>query len=306
VTAGRGALRLRGTTRVVGVMGWPVSHSLSPVIHNAAFAALDLDWAYVPLPTPPGRVAEALAGLRALGVAGANVTMPHKTEIAGLIEEATEDAVRLRAVNTLAVGVEVITGHNTDAPGFERFVVRDAGFDPAGRSALLFGAGGAARAVALALARAGLARLTVALREPARAEQVAGVLDGFATEMVAVAFDRAGDAEADLIVNATPLGGRGEVLPIPHVGPETVAVDLIYRPTLTPLQTAVRRGGGSAFGGMGLLLEQAALSFELWTGQPAPMDVMSAAALAAAVDASEPAAPGDGDGGTSSEGPAGP
>jgi shikimate dehydrogenase len=272
--------RSRGPTRVVGVIGWPVEHSLSPAIHNAAFAALGMSWVYVPLPVPPGRVAEALGGLLALGLAGANVTMPHKTEVAELIEQRSEDAARLRAVNTIVIGPDGLSGHNTDAPGFDRFVRRDAGFDPAGKSALLFGAGGAARACALALARGGLADVTVALRDPARARELRETLEGLDTRLSVVSFDDAAGRGVDLILNATPLGAHGEELPLPPLGPEVLAVDLLYRPAVTPLQTAARAAGGSAFGGLGLLLHQAALSFELWTGQPAPLDVMSAAALA--------------------------
>jgi shikimate dehydrogenase len=269
------------------VIGWPVGHSLSPAIHNAAFAALGMDWLYVPLPVPPGRVGEALSGLGALGFVGANVTMPHKTEIAERIEALSEDAGRLRAVNTIVVGAEGLSGHNTDAPGFDRFLRRDAGFDPAGRSALLFGAGGAARACALSLARSGLATLTVALRDPARAGALRGTLEGFGTRLAVVPFGRAVDAPVDLIVNATPLGGRGEPLPLPPLQPGVLAIDLLYRPSLTPLQAAARAAGGAAFGGLGLLLHQAALSFELWTAQPAPLAVMSAAALGEVAPAGE-------------------
>jgi shikimate dehydrogenase len=271
--------RLTGSTRVVGVIGWPVAHSLSPPIHNAAFLALGLDWVYVPLPVPPGRVAQALEGLVALGLAGANVTMPHKTEIAELLDDLSEDARLLRAVNTIVVGTGGPAGENTDAPGFERFLRLDAAFDATGRNALLLGAGGAARACALALARGGLARLTVAVREPGRAEALRRTLDGLRTEVAVVPFGSAADARCDLVVNATPLGVAGEELPLPPLGPDVVAVDLLTRPPRTSLVAAAYAAGAPAFGGVGLLLHQAALSFELWTGRPAPLDVMSAAAL---------------------------
>lgn len=277
---GRLRTRVGGSTRVVGVIGWPVEHSLSPVIHNTAFIALDMDWVYVPMAVPPGSVPAALEGLSALGMVGANVTMPHKTEVAELIEDLSEDARRLRAVNTVVLGPDGPAGHNTDAPGFDRFLRRDAGFDPEGRSALIFGAGGAARACALALARAGLARLTVALRDPDRAAQVRTTLDGLATQVDVVEFLRAASTEADLVVNATPLGLHGEELPIPAVGSQSLVVDLLYRPATTPMQVRAREAGAAAFGGLGLLLHQAALSFELWTGREPPLEAMSAAALA--------------------------
>jgi shikimate dehydrogenase len=274
-------LRIGGATRVAAVLGWPVAHSLSPVIHNAAFAALEMDWTYVALPVAPGVVPAAVAGLRALGFAGANVTMPHKEAVADSMDELTDDAERLRAVNTIEVRGDRLVGHNTDAPGFARFLERDAGFDPAGKTALLFGAGGAARACALAVARAGLTRIVVALREPARAEPLAAALDGLSTEVDVIWFDDAGGAPADLVVNATPLGAHGEDLPLPKLAADGLFVDLLYRPAVTPAHQAARAAGAQAVGGLGLLLNQAALSFEVWTGRPAPLEVMSAAAVAA-------------------------
>jgi shikimate dehydrogenase len=273
---------VRGTTRLAGVIGWPVTGSLSPPIHNAAFAALGLDWAYVPLAVPPGGLADALAGLPALGFSGANVTMPHKTESAERIEHLSEDAERLRAVNTIAVGAGGLSGHNSDAPGFDRFLRKEAAFDPAGGDGLIFGAGGAARACALALARGGLARLCVAARDPAGAEPgLHRALEGIGTKAAVVPFDSAADLRVSLVVNATPLGTAGEALPLPPVDGSVLVVDLNYRPAVTPLLATAKRQGARAFGGIGLLLHQAAISFELWTGQPAPMTEMSAAALAA-------------------------
>jgi shikimate dehydrogenase len=170
-------------------------------------------------------------------------------------------------------------GHDTDVVGFDRFLRLDAGFEPAERSALIFGAGGAARACALALARDGLGSLTVAVRELSRADELRGSLEGFETELSVVAFDGASEHRFDLVLNATPLGAHGEDLPALMLGPGTLVVDLLYTPILTPIQVAARAAGGRAFGGLGLLLNQAALSFELWTGQQPPLDVMSAAAL---------------------------
>ena len=274
------ARRVTGETRTVGVIGWPVEHSLSPAIHNAAFAALGLDWIDVPMPVEPGRLPQAIWGLRALGFVGANVTMPHKTEATELMDAATSDAERLRAVNTIAVEEGNLVGHNTDGPGFERFLHRDVGFEAGGSHAVVFGAGGAARAVALALARAGVARVTVAARDPKRAQPLVDLVIDEGVDADAVAFEAAAPGGAGLIVNATPLGRRGERLHLPPLGPETVAVDLLY-PEVTPLQEAVTAAGGRAFGGLGLLLHQAALSFELWTGREAPLEAMRAAAQAA-------------------------
>jgi shikimate dehydrogenase len=278
------AARIGGRTRLAGVIGWPVSGSLSPVIHNAAFAALGLDWAYLPLAVPPGRVAEAVAGLGALGFAGANVTMPYKTEVAHAVERLSEDARLLDAVNTVVVAADGIEGANTDAPGFERFLRSDAGFDPSGRRALVFGAGGAARACALALGRAGLAELVVAIREPERGISLARLGRELSVELRVIPLADAERERVDLVVNATPLGRTGERLPHPPLHDGVLVVDLLYRPAATPLLLTARDAGAAAYGGLGLLLHQAALSFELWTGQEPPMPVMSAAALAELTD----------------------
>jgi shikimate dehydrogenase len=261
------------------VIGWPVEHSLSPAIHNAAFEALGMDWVYVPLAVPPARIAEAIDGLPALGFAGANVTMPHKTRAAELVATSSDDARALRAVNTIVVGADGISGHNTDALGFEGFLREDAGFDPSGLSALVFGAGGAARACALTLARAGVSSLAVAVRDPSRAEALSAMIQDSDTPVRVLAFDEAGREDPDVVVNATPLGANGERLPLPRLGPGSLVVDLLYRPSATPFQREAREAGAAVFGGLGLLLRQAALSFELWTGQNPPLDVMSAAAL---------------------------
>ena len=271
--------RVRGSTRKVGVIGWPIEHTLSPVIHNAAFVALGMDWVYVPLAVATARLPAALDGLGALGFAGANVTMPHKTRAAELVPDLSHDARLLRAVNTIVVGTDGLAGHNTDALGFERFLREDTGFDPSGRAALLFGAGGGARACALALSRGGLAELSVAVREPSRGEDLRATLEGTGTALRVVSIDDVSEVHAGLIVNATPLGVHGERLPLPSLVPGVVGVDLLYRPSATPFQAEIREGGGSVFGGLGLLLHQAAISFELWTGQTPPLSVMSAAAL---------------------------
>lgn len=265
-------------TRVAGVVGWPIEHSLSPTIHNAAYRSAGLDWVYVAFGVPEGELEMAVRGLRSAGVVGINVTMPHKEAAAGAATVLSEDAERLRAANVLTLGDE-ITGDNTDCLGFERFLADDPGFDPAGRSAVVFGAGGAARACALALARGGLERLAVAVRDASRAAPVEAAVDGLGTKVEVVDF-AAAVAGFDLVVNATPLGQEGEPVPAEGLGPGQIVVDLVYRPAITPLMAAAREAGAQAFGGLGLLLHQAALTFELWTGQVAPMPEMSAAALA--------------------------
>jgi shikimate dehydrogenase len=182
-------------------------------------------------------------------------------------------------VNTIVVGAGGLVGHNTDAPGFDLFLRRDAGFDPQGKTALIFGAGGAARACALALARGGLSTLVVAVRDPSRGDMLRAALDDQSLTVRVVSFEAAGETEAELVVNATPVGAAGEELPLPALGAGAAVVDLLYRPVVTPLLVKAKAAGAAAFGGLGLLLRQAALSFQLWTARKAPLSVMSAAAL---------------------------
>ena len=262
-----------------GVIGWPVTYSLSPAIHEAAFRALGINWRYLHLPVPPGALREAMTKLRSERYAGANVTIPHKTQAAGIATPLSEDAARLNAVNTLVSSGETLAGENTDAPGFANFLARDADWDPSGRSALLYGAGGAARACVLALARAGLASLVVAVRETGRAERLLRLAASLGLEAEAVPFAEAAGRPFDLVANATPVGRGGESLPLPKLGPEVLVVDLIYRPAKTAMLEAAREAGAPAFGGLGLLVHQAALSFELFTGAPAPLQIMREAAL---------------------------
>ena len=265
-----------------GVIGWPVTYSLSPVIHEAAFRALGTNWRYLHLPVPPGALREAINRLASDGYAGANVTIPHKTQAAGIATPLSEDAARLKAVNTLVLADAsdgTLAGYNTDAPGFANFLARDADWDPSGRSALIYGAGGAARACVLALARGGLASLVVAVRETSRAERLLHLAASLGVSTETVMFGAALGRSCDLVLNATPVGRGGENLPLPKLGPKVLVVDLIYRPTPTALLEAARGAGAPAFGGLGLLVHQAALSFELFTGAPAPLEIMREAAL---------------------------
>ncbi|RMF36538.1 MAG: shikimate dehydrogenase, partial [Chloroflexi bacterium] len=207
-------MEVDGTTRLVGIIGWPVAHSLSPAMHNTAFAALGLNWAYVPLPVPPGAVEDALRGLKALGFAGANVTIPHKEAVIPYLDEVTPAARAMGAVNTLLVrrenGTTRLVGDNTDAIGFLEDL-RAAGFDPAGRRCLVLGAGGGARAVVYALAQAG-AHVTLHNRTPRRAQALVQALIPHlpGASLTALPADvRLTDldlAPFDLLVNATPVG----------------------------------------------------------------------------------------------------
>lgn len=266
--------------RLAGVTGWPVAGSLSPAIHTAAYRALGIPWTYAAIPVLPGRLADALDDLAPLGLAGLSVTIPHKDDAARLATTRSDVVERLGAANTLLISNGDRVAENTDVEGFRRFLLRDAGFAPAGIRAMIAGAGGAARACALALAQEGVASLVVAVRDPSRAGPLRSALDGSGTEVEVVTL---GDAASltpgmDLVVNATPVGGAGDRLPLGPFSRRQVVIDLRYRPHPTPLLEEARAAGAATFGGLGMLLRQAALQVELFTGRTPPFEVLESAA----------------------------
>jgi shikimate dehydrogenase len=262
---------LTGETRLVGLIGDPVSHSLSPRMQNAAFAARGLDWAYVPLPVRPEGLENAVAGLVGLGFAGANVTIPHKTAVVAFCDELDEVAERAGSVNTLVVQGDSVLAWSTDGPAVVGLL------EASGASALILGAGGAAQAVATSLLDAGADPLTVAARDPERAHALAARLRTLCPDRDIRAeegWPPAGDAI--LVVNATPI--RDELPVEPHKGQQVV--DLPYnrdgRPTV--LAAAAREADcDRVVDGFDVLVAQGAESFERWTGIEAPRDVMRAA-----------------------------
>ena len=278
-------LPIDGATRLTGLIGWPISHSHSPAMHNAAFAALGLPWAYVPLPVQPGHAGDAVRGLAALGFAGANVTMPHKPAVMPHLHELTAAARTVGAVNTIIVREDgTLLGDTTDGYGFTADLAEH-GVELAG-PALVIGAGGAARSVTYALAEAGMAVAVCGL-ETDQAQHLCQVTTAalslppgrLTAHPYPAALPELAPA-AQLIVNATSLGMReGDPAPWdPSVPfrPDQVVYDLVYhRPTAFLARAAA--DGARAIGGLGMLVHQGARSFELWTGRPAPVDVMRAA-----------------------------
>ena len=260
---------LTGETRLVGLLGNPVSHSLSPRMQNAAFAARGLNWAYVPLPVEPEHLEAAVSGLAALGFAGANVTIPHKSAVVAFCHELDAVAERAGSVNTLVIQDGRVLGSSTDG-----LAVTDA-VSVEGARVLVLGAGGAAVAGAVALLDAGATGVTVAARDPSRAHALADRLLALSPEKDVSASDvwppEPGDAT--LIVNATPL--RNEIPVAPRAG--QAVVDLAYRTGGEPtaLVTAAREAGCEpVVDGLEVLVRQGAASFERWTGMTAPLDVM--------------------------------
>jgi shikimate dehydrogenase len=288
------------TTRVTGVIGDPVRHSLSPELHNAAFAALGLDWVYVAFGVRAGRGAEAVAAMRTLGLAGLSVTMPHKADVVGQLDRLGPTATRLGVVNTISWAPTVdgweLEGESTDGAGFIDALRGDDGFDPSGRRCLVFGSGGAARSVTLALAEAGAAAVEVVARRADLAEQCASLAGPVGSAHAAIPGGKLltdAIANAELVVNATPVGmASHDGLPF-DIDPRLLradqfVADLIYSPASTPLLAAARRQGAGTANGLGTLIHQAGRQVAIWTARPAPLEAMSVAALAALAHRAHP------------------
>jgi shikimate dehydrogenase len=277
----------RSRPNIVGLIGWPVEHSVSPAMQNAAFEVLGLDWQYVLLPVEPGRLEASVHALRQEPFRGANVTVPHKEAVMAHLDEVTAAAREIGAANTIVAERGRLTGHNTDAGGFLA-ALSEAGFEPEGSSALVLGAGGAARSVVHALASEACV-VTIHNRTASRARRLAKDMQHIElpgsigwvkpeTRLEDLDFDA-----FDLLVNATSAGMWPKTDASPW--PEDLALpshwtvfDLVYNPAETRLLARARAAGAKAVGGLEMLVYQGALSFSLWTGRAAPLDAMRAAA----------------------------
>lgn len=282
----------------LAVLGWPVGHSLSPAMHQAALDAEGIDAAYEAVAVPPERLAQAIEALREHPWVGANVTIPHKEAVVPLLDELGPQATLVGAVNTIASRDGRLVGHNTDGAGFLAHLHAE-GCDPAGRRAVVLGAGGAARAVVAALARAGVGQLAVLNRTAARRQAVAelaqhvAAVSGRSLTVNTAPLD-AGDetarlilSTAELVVNCTSLGMEPDVRTSPledAVGalpPACFVYDTVYRPLASRLVTEARSRGLRATGGLGMLAYQGALAWEVWFGRRGPVELMQQVARAA-------------------------
>ncbi|MCA9988036.1 MAG: shikimate dehydrogenase [Anaerolineales bacterium] len=274
-------MTISAKTTVVGLLGWPIGHSFSPAMHNAAAAAAGLDLVYVGFPVQPARVEAAVNGLAALGLRGVNVTVPHKQAVMPHLDTIDPAAAAIGAVNTILVDAETgrTSGFNTDWRGF----LADLRWDPAGLDVLVLGAGGSARAIAYALAQTAR-RVTVLARRPEQAEALVATLTPYLDRPVLAAGDlaTAGAYPAELIINCTAAGMH------PHEGttpwpagaafPAKVRLyDLVYNPAETELMRQVAAAGGAVQGGLGMLIHQGAEAFHIWTGVTPDVAVMMAA-----------------------------
>jgi shikimate dehydrogenase len=265
---------------VAALIGSPIGHSLSPVIHQAAFDAAGLDWTYVAFDVPIGRADEALAAMRLLGITGLSVTTPHKEQVAATVDGLAPAAAALRSVNTVVREDDGrLIGHSTDGQGFVSALHAD-GVDVCGMHVAVLGAGAAARSVVAALDHAGAADIAVVNRTSAKVGDVVALAP--LTARAAEADGSKQLAAAELIVNATSVGFASEDIPIdPAVlHPEHLVADLVYHPLDTALLRAARDAGARTFDGLGMLVHQAALQQQLWLGQLPDVAVMRRAAEA--------------------------
>jgi len=278
-------------TTLVGIIGDPVAHSLSPRMHNAAFNALQMNWRYAAFRVPAAGLSQALRGVVALGMAGVNVTIPHKESAAGVLDELDDLARQIGAVNTVGVSGSRLLGFNTDGAGMLDALTSDGGMPAAGRRCVVIGAGGGGRAAAFALAAAGASRVTVLNRTERKAQSLADAVRRAApgcrvepAPLLADVVERVvGDAE--IVVHATAAtmsaamgggGGRADWLQVLarrlHRG--MAVLDMVYTPAWTELLGAAKAAGATAVSGLSMLVFQGARSFQVWTGRPAPLDVM--------------------------------
>lgn len=286
-----GGSKINGHTTLVGLIAWPVGHSVSPPMHNAAFEALGLNWRYVPLPVAPSQVENAVRGAAALGFRGVNVTVPHKQAVIPALDAVAPDAAQFGAVNTIVIdrdeaGRPTTTGHNTDYQGFLG-ALRHGGFEPAEKSTVVVGAGGAGRAVIFGLLQAGARDVLVLDMAAAQVHSLMADL-GQAGESILRTAPLTQETlieaarGADLLVNATPVGmspkAGASIWPDDVPFPANLTVfDLVYNPQETLLLKQARAAGALGIDGLGMLVRQGAVAFELWTGVEAPFDVMRAA-----------------------------
>ena len=283
---------IRGNTRLLGVFGYPVEHSLSPPMHNAALAWLGLSYVYVPFRVAPEDLAAALRSLSALGIVGVNLTIPHKERALAFVDEITEDAREVGAINTVHCVDGKLIADNTDGRGFYRPLL-EAGFDVRGRSAVVVGAGGAARSVVFRLVREGAETVWLANRSFERAERLAAsVADAYGADRVRPLPLDDRDAvemalrESELLVQTTRVGMSPEIdaeppVPLSGLHRNLCVYDLVYNPVETRLISEAKMRGCRVLGGVKMLVYQGAAAFERWIGEWPPTDVMEAAVIAA-------------------------
>lgn len=286
------AMTIDANTKLAGLIGWPLEHTLSPAMHNAAYEDMRLDWVYLPLPIREGQdLVKVTNAIRALPFVGFNVTMPYKRVMLNVCDEVATAAQLAGAVNTVHVVDGRLIGYNTDGRGLMESLRDEVALDPVGKRAVILGTGGAAGAALVGMVLERMAHVTLAGRRAEVAEDMIENLSGKLRETIVEAVLLGPDAReaveaADIVVNATPLGMKpDDPLPVPQewLQPGQIVADMVYRPSVTPLMDAAAARGARAVGGLGMLIAQGAIAIEIWNqgGQTrAPRDVMRQAAEA--------------------------
>jgi len=279
-------LIISGKTRVCGVIGDPIEHTLSPIMHNAAFKALKLDFAFLAFKVKAADVEKAVSGMRALGIHGLNVTMPHKSAVINYLDEVDQAAKAIGSVNTILNKDGRLFGFNTDGVGALQ-ALRENGVEPRGKKVLLLGAGGAARAIAYTLAREA-DELVILNRTAKQAAELANLLkQTFDRKVVADALSpnaiKDTLQDSDLLINATSVGMKPNANKTPvafeWLRPDLAVMDIVYNPVETKLAKDAKAAGAKVVSGFEMLIYQGAASFEIWTGHSAPVEVMRHAAF---------------------------
>lgn len=263
---------ISGKTKIVGIFGWPIEHTLSPLMHNTAFDALELDMRYIAFRILPDDLKDAVKAIKALNLVGVNITVPHKEKVIPLLDSVDKEASFIGAVNTIVNSDGKLTGYNTDGKGFIDSL-SEAGVSYEGKKILIIGAGGATRAISYYLSEKSEGLYLYDIDKP-RAERLAHDLSKF-RERVSVLNDLKDIGNQDIIINATPLGWKpDDPLPLQPeiVKKDMVVCDLVYKKTKL-LEEAQKRGA-IVIDGSGMLLWQGVLAFQLWTGIKPPVDLM--------------------------------
>ena len=284
---------ISGNTKICGLIGDPIGHSVSPVMHNAAFSKLGLDYIYLPFRVGVENLARAIDGVKALNIRGLNVTIPHKVAVIPLLDELELLAEKTGAVNTIVNDKGHLKGYNTDAAGFLKSLL-ERGVEPRGKKVVVLGAGGASRAISFTLAEGG-AEIVILNRklEMDWAVELAGSISRFSikeAEALELNDDNLSSAlkAADILVNATSIGMSPDInrspVPAGQLHPGLVVFDVVYNPLKTRLLAEAEAAGAETISGIEMLVWQGALAFELWTGASAPIYIMKAEAIKALKD----------------------
>ncbi|MFV9510976.1 shikimate dehydrogenase [Tepidibacillus sp. LV47] len=262
---------MNSQTQLIGLIGHPVSHSKSPEMHNGMFAKLDLNYVYLAFDVPPSHLKEAIEGMKALKIKGFNVTIPHKVEVMKYLDQVSEEAKQIGAVNTIVNDEGRLIGYNTDGIGYLRSLIEETGVQLKGKRVLILGAGGAARAIGYTIANSPIGQLTIINRDQNKAHILRKSLEQYTkTDVLSIEQMEKGVKEADIIVNTTSIGMAPNIdqslIKKEWIQPNHLVSDIIYNPLETKLIQEARSQGAQVHSGLGMFIYQGVIAFEKWTG----------------------------------------